>query len=61
MTQAGAVPLTTVVFMSELQRDWARMETAGNVGEILLDHGGASGTSLAWELQLLAGREGVGV
>jgi nicotinamidase-related amidase len=61
MIQAGAVPLTTVVFMSELQRDWARMETAGKVGEILLDHGGASGTSLAWELQLLAGREGVGV
>ena len=61
MIQAGAVPLTSVVFMSELQRDWARMETAGKVGEILLDHGGASGTSLAWELQLLAGRGGVGV
>jgi nicotinamidase-related amidase len=61
MIQTGAVPLTTVVFISELQRDWARMETAGKVGEILLDHGGASGTSLAWELQLLAGREGVGV
>jgi nicotinamidase-related amidase len=61
MIQAGAVPLTTVVFISELQRDWARMETVGKVGEILLDHGGASGTSLAWEMQLLAGREGVGV
>jgi len=61
MIQAGAVPLTTVVFLSELQRDWARMETAGKVGEILIDHGGASGTSLAWELQLLAGREGAGI
>jgi nicotinamidase-related amidase len=61
MIQAGAVPLTSVVFISELQRDWARMETAGKVGEILMDHGGASGTSLAWELQLLAGRDGVGV
>lgn len=61
MIQAGGVPLSTIVFLSELQRDWAREETAGKVGQILLDHGGASGTSLAWELQLLAGKPGAGV
>ena len=61
MIQAGAVPLTTVVFASELQRDWARLESAGKVAQILLDHGGASASSLAWELQLLAGRPGAGV
>jgi nicotinamidase-related amidase len=61
MVQAGAVPLTTVVFGSELQRDWARTESAAKVSQILLDHGGASASSLAWELQLLAGRPGAGV
>ena len=61
MIQAGAVPLTTVVFGSELQRDWARTESAAKVSQILLDHGGASASSLAWELQLLAGRPGAGV
>lgn len=61
MIQAGAVPLTWGVFLAELQRDWARGETAGKVTEILLEHGGASATNLAWEHQLLAGRPGVGV
>lgn len=61
MIQAGAVPLTTVVFSAELQRDWARLESAAKVAEILLEHGGANASSLAWELQLLAGRPGAGV
>lgn len=61
MIQAGAVPLTWMVFASELQRDWAREETARKVSEALLDHGGASATNLAWELQLLSGRAGAGV
>ncbi len=55
MIQAGAVPLTSVVYMSELQRDWARAESAAKLSEIILEHGGAAGTALAWELQLLAG------
>jgi len=57
MIQAGAVPLTTTVFGAELQRDWAREATVPGVAEIMLSHGGAVGTNLAWELQLLAGRE----
>ena len=56
MIQAGAVPLTSVVFMSELQRDWARQESATKLAEIILEHGGAAGTALAWELQLLSGQ-----
>jgi nicotinamidase-related amidase len=60
MIQAGAVPITSMVFGSELQRDWAR-PTAEHVARILLEHGGASATNLAWELQLLAGRPGAGV
>lgn len=42
MIQAGAIPLTAGIFMAELQRDWAREEIAGKVGEIMLEHGGAS-------------------
>jgi nicotinamidase-related amidase len=61
MIQAGAVPLTTVVFGAELQRDWARLESAARVADIILEHGGSTASSLAWELQLLAGKPGVGV
>jgi nicotinamidase-related amidase len=61
MIQAGAVPITSGVFVAELQRDWAREVTATKVAEILLEHGGASATNLAWELQLLKGRPGAGV
>jgi nicotinamidase-related amidase len=53
MIQAGAVPMTWVVFLSELQRDWARAESAQKVSQILLEHAGGIGTNLAWELQLL--------
>jgi nicotinamidase-related amidase len=60
MVQAGGVPITSMVFVSELQRDWAREKTGGKVAEILLEHGGASSTNLAWELQLLKARPGGG-
>jgi hypothetical protein len=39
--------------LAEWQRDWAREATALALGEILLAHGGSTGTSFAWELQLL--------
>lgn len=61
MVQAGAIPLTWGVFTAELQRDWAREESGAKVAQILLEHGGASATNLAWELQLLAGKPGAGV
>ncbi len=54
MVQAGAVPITWIAVLSEWQRDWAREATASALGEILLAHGGATGTSFAWELQLLS-------
>lgn len=53
MVQAGAVPITWLAVLSELQRDWARAETAEGVAEILFDHGGGSGAALQWERQLL--------
>ncbi|MDL2141684.1 hydrolase [Flavobacterium tructae] len=54
MIQAGAVPITWGVFSAELQRDWARTESVPALAEILFDHSGNVGTSLRWELQLLA-------
>jgi nicotinamidase-related amidase len=60
MIQAGAVPLTAGVFGAELQRDWAREQTAGKLADIILEHGGAAATNLAWELQLLGQNRGNG-
>ena len=53
MVQAGAVPITWMAVLSEWQRDWAREASVPALGEILLAHGGSTGTSFAWELQLL--------
>jgi nicotinamidase-related amidase len=53
LVQAGAVPVTWMVVISEWQRDWARVESATALSSVVLEHGGASGVALAWELQLL--------
>ncbi len=58
MVMAGVLPITWLAVASELQRDWARQDSAKALGEILLDHGGATGTAFAWELQLLAASKG---
>jgi len=46
-------PMTWMAVTSEWQRDWARAEYLDGVAELLLQHGGSSGTSFAWEMQLL--------
>ena len=53
MVMGGVVPITFNVFQAELQRDWARTETANQLGPILFEHNGNIGTSLSWELQLM--------
>jgi nicotinamidase-related amidase len=53
MVQAGVMPITWGVFGAELQRDWARTNTAGDMAQILVDHSGNVGTSFQWEQQLL--------
>jgi nicotinamidase-related amidase len=40
MIQAGAVPTTTWSYVSELQRDWSREATAGEVTKLFETHGG---------------------
>jgi nicotinamidase-related amidase len=59
MIMAGCMPITWMVFGSELQRDWARTKTVPDVGQGLVDHGGNVGTSFVWELQLLNTPESV--
>ena len=57
MVQAGAQPLTTIAYVSELQRDWAR-PTADEVAKLFAEHGGTFGQALRWEWQLLGLKEG---
>jgi nicotinamidase-related amidase len=54
MIQAGAIPITWMVFGAELQRDWARTNTAPGMAQILVEHAGVVGTTFVWEQQLLA-------
>ena len=58
MIQAGAIPTTTWSYVSELQRDWGREETAGAVTKLFEEHGGGFGQGLRWEWQLLSLKEG---
>lgn len=60
LVQAGAVPITWMVFTSELQRDWARADTAAPVAQILVDHGGVVGSTFVYEQQLLNAPRGNG-
>ncbi|MFZ6183808.1 hydrolase [Nannocystis pusilla] len=61
MIQAGAVPITWMVFGSELQRDWAREASVPALAENMMAHGGGTGVAFAWEMQLLrTGSRGAG-
>ena len=60
MVMAGVVPINWLAVASELQRDWARQDSAKALGETVLDHAGATGTAFAWELQLLGQNAGAG-
>ncbi|MEU6604345.1 hydrolase [Streptomyces shenzhenensis] len=48
MIQAGAVPVTWVQVLLELQRDWARGETYVPVTEVVKQHGGTYGLGLVY-------------
>jgi nicotinamidase-related amidase len=55
---AGAQPITWLGMAGELQRDWARTEPLGEVAQIFIDHAGATGSALLWEMQLLGASQG---
>jgi len=46
MIQAGAIPITWLQYMLELQRDWARQETYAAVTGIAKEHGGGYGVQV---------------
>lgn len=53
MLAAGANVITWMALAAEWQRDWARMETAGKVTDVLIQHAAGSGIAYLWEQQLL--------
>ena len=57
LVAAGAQPITWLAMAGELQRDWARTQYLGDVAKIFAERGGATGSALAWEMQLLHANE----
>ncbi|MFF3465689.1 hydrolase [Streptomyces sp. NPDC001984] len=53
MVKAGAVPVTWIQVLLELQRDWARQETYVPVTELVKEHGGAYGLGLVYAQSVL--------
>ncbi|MER5914216.1 hydrolase [Streptomyces sp. NPDC001982] len=53
MVKAGAVPVTWIQVLLELQRDWARQETYVPVTELVKQHGGAYGLGLVYAQSVL--------
>jgi nicotinamidase-related amidase len=57
LVAAGAQPITWLAMAGELQRDWARTQFVADVAKIFAERAGATGSALAWEMQLLRGSE----
>ncbi len=53
MIAAGANVMTWLAVAAEWQRDWARLDQATRLSEVIINHAGGSGIALLWEQQLL--------
>lgn len=53
MIGAGANMMTWLAVAAEWQRDWARLEHAGELAELLVQYSAGSGIAYLWEQQLL--------
>jgi hypothetical protein len=53
MIQAGAVPITWLSFLLELQRDWARLETYGAVTSLAMEDAGTYGMGIEYAKAML--------
>lgn len=53
MIAAGANVITWLALAAEWQRDWARLETAGPLTDVMKHHAAGSGIAFLWEQQLL--------
>ena len=58
MVQAGARPITSVQYLLELQRDWARTETYEQTTGIAKKLGGAYGLGITYAQTMFGGHEG---
>lgn len=60
MMQAGARPMTSLQYLLELQRDWARSETYDTTAAAAAEFGGAYGVGMQYAVAMLgeAAREG---
>ncbi|KAF2517122.1 hydrolase [Flavobacterium foetidum] len=53
MVQAGAIPVTSIQYLLELQRDWAREETYAPVTNLMKKHGGSYGLGIHYAHNML--------
>lgn len=53
MVQAGAHPITSLQYLLELQRDWARQETYKAVNDLVVKHAGAYGVGVQYAREML--------
>lgn len=53
MVQAGAKPITSLQYLLELQRDWARQETYQAVNDLVVKYGGAYGIGVQYAREML--------
>jgi nicotinamidase-related amidase len=53
MVQAGAHPMTSIQYLLELQRDWARSETYVPVTNLVKKYGGAYGIGIQYAHEML--------
>lgn len=58
MIQLGARPMTSLQYLLELQRDWARTETYDSTGAIAKEHGGAYGLGITYAKTMFNTSEG---
>ncbi len=57
MVQAGARPMTSLQYLLELQRDWARAETYDQTVRVSIAHGGGYGLGLIYAKTMFGGSE----
>lgn len=58
MIQAGARPMTSLQYLLELQRDWARSETYDKTGANAIKYGGGYGLGLIYAHTMFGAHEG---
>jgi nicotinamidase-related amidase len=58
MIQAGVRPMTSLQYLLELQRDWARGETYNETVATSIAHGGGYGLGLIYAKSMFGGGEG---